>query len=432
MKNRNAKIKFTDIAGMLDRDEMREIIGGCGEFGNCCGGGQAWAASAGFGGGTAIGSSFGGVSYSGYGSSTVNAFYAPSTSGTTVSSISNASFSSAWSFTSSGVTTSDPTAISRLFDFYYKNNMALTTSQINAFITNESSAAGQIANNLQLYGTVLPEVVVQNNYHGPSTIPQGIVIINGEYQIDYSAFGGSMGGLGTGDGVNLFTNAVPPITSHGSISKPTPYEAAVMSKVVYGGPDAGDAVGGWSISHAADGKGIQFNDTGSGLKSQLFEKTLPNGTKEYCYVTAGTEMVDSQGNFDSRDSASNALQLLGISKQYQESTDNAKALVALFGGAISFAGHSLGGGLAEANAIATGVSALTFNAAGLSFLTTGFHMSSNTDAYVMMSDPLNSMQQNSILPSAGGEKHYIEPVSASGWYNGHTIDNVIQSLAGTP
>ena len=159
---------------------------------------------------------------------------------------------------------------------------------------------------------------------------------------------------------------------------------------------------------------------------------MPNGTKEYCYVTAGTEMVDSQGNFDSRDSASNALQLLGISKQYQESTDNAKALVALFGGAISFAGHSLGGGLAEANAIATGDSAVTFNAAGLSFLTTGFHMSSNTDAYVMMSDPLNSMQQNSILPSAGGEKHMLQPVSPSGWYNGHTIDNVIQSLGGTP
>jgi hypothetical protein len=30
------KIKFTDIAGMLERDEMREITGGCGT--NACGG----------------------------------------------------------------------------------------------------------------------------------------------------------------------------------------------------------------------------------------------------------------------------------------------------------------------------------------------------------------------------------------------------------
>ena len=30
MKNMKQKIKFTDIAGMLDRDQMREIIGGCG------------------------------------------------------------------------------------------------------------------------------------------------------------------------------------------------------------------------------------------------------------------------------------------------------------------------------------------------------------------------------------------------------------------
>jgi hypothetical protein len=30
MKISKTKIKFTDIAGMLDRDQMREITGGCG------------------------------------------------------------------------------------------------------------------------------------------------------------------------------------------------------------------------------------------------------------------------------------------------------------------------------------------------------------------------------------------------------------------
>lgn len=79
------KIKFSDIAGMLERDEMREITGACG---NACGvsnsnsysgGGSAsyYAGSSilgGFGGGTAIGSTFGGQPYSGYNNSTINNF----------------------------------------------------------------------------------------------------------------------------------------------------------------------------------------------------------------------------------------------------------------------------------------------------------------------------------------------------------------------
>ena len=72
------KIKFSDIAGMLERDEMKEITGACG---NACGGPNSYYYSgggggsssyyagssilAGFGGGTAIGSTFGGRPYSG-------------------------------------------------------------------------------------------------------------------------------------------------------------------------------------------------------------------------------------------------------------------------------------------------------------------------------------------------------------------------------
>jgi hypothetical protein len=79
-----AKIKFSDIAGMLERDEMREITGGCGSY--ACGGmygvpniysGPGSGSSSilsGFGGGTAIGSTFGGQTYSGYNNSTINNF----------------------------------------------------------------------------------------------------------------------------------------------------------------------------------------------------------------------------------------------------------------------------------------------------------------------------------------------------------------------
>lgn len=77
-----------------------------------------------------------------------------------------------------GLTTNDPKAISRYFDFVYANNWIVTSAQTNAFIINEGTVAGQQANNIKLYGTVLNNVTVVNNYHGPSTIPKGIVINN--------------------------------------------------------------------------------------------------------------------------------------------------------------------------------------------------------------------------------------------------------------
>lgn len=201
------KIKFSDIVGMLERDEMKEILGGSGggsgyptgnsllnSFGGGGGSGGGTGgigstfASMGFGGGTAIGSSIGGQSYSGYSSPVTNSYYTSSGSsyGTSNNGTSNASFNNAWNNTSSGTTTNNPVAISRVFDFIYANNGIVNSSQINSFIANESTAAGQVANN-QLYGIVLNTVNVVNNYHGPSTIPQGIVINNGMVQINNTA-----------------------------------------------------------------------------------------------------------------------------------------------------------------------------------------------------------------------------------------------------
>src|SRR5258706_59469 len=54
------------------------------------------------------------------------------------------------------------------------------------------------------------------------------------------------------------------------------------------------------------------------------------------------------------------------SAQYDQSVTNAKKLEQVLGDKLSFAGHSLGGGLASANALATGLEATTFNAAGIS------------------------------------------------------------------
>lgn len=57
---------------------------------------------------------------------------------------------------------------------------------------------------------------------------------------------------------------------------------------------------------------------------------------------------------------------------------------------ITYTGHSLGGGLAETNAITTGDKAITFNAAGVSPLTASGK--TKTTAFIMTTDPLNLIQ----------------------------------------
>lgn len=94
MKNRNTKIKFTDIAGMLDRDEMKAVVGGSGSTGYSSG----TALGGGFTGGTVAQSSFNGSSYS----------YAGSTSSYLGNGVSSSSGSS-------GYTTTNPTEISALY-----------------------------------------------------------------------------------------------------------------------------------------------------------------------------------------------------------------------------------------------------------------------------------------------------------------------------
>ena len=86
------------------------------------------------------------------------------------------------------------------------------------------------------------------------------------------------------------------------------------------------------------------------------------------YATEGT---DIKNNF-SKDMKANTDQLFGDSEQYTLSKDNAILIsdyVHNTGGTLVFVGHSLGGGLASYNALATGWDAFTYNAAGLSYAT---------------------------------------------------------------
>lgn len=100
----------------------------------------------------------------------------------------------------------------------------------------------------------------------------------------------------------------------------------------------------------------------SGFSSMLFQKTA-YGFQYYAYCTEGTEMTSLL------DWSNNLSQSLfhGLSRQYSLSVDRAKKIDAAVGNnaVLWFIGHSLGGGLASNNSLATGRHAITFNAAGL-------------------------------------------------------------------
>lgn len=110
---------------------------------------------------------------------------------------------------------------------------------------------------------------------------------------------------------------------------------------------------------------ITLKDRITGFYSKLYERIDNNKTKSYAYCTAGTEPLSFNDWF-----FANFLQgLTGFSLQYTQSVRNAKKLdnyCKMKGFPLFFVGHSLGGGLASNNALATSTRhAITFNAAGL-------------------------------------------------------------------
>ena len=213
--------------------------------------------------------------------------------------------------------------------------------------------------------------------------------------------------------------------------EPSKKEAWAMSKVVYGKNDKATVraqkileKGGWEVSKQTFD--IQKSSKESGFKSELFVRTDKEGT-EYAYATAGTENM--------KDWKNNTTQLLGISSQYNLSMENAKLIrEGARGKEITFTGHSLGGGLAAANAYATGGRAITFNPAGVSGLTIaniavnyGFKMVfAKIDAHVLITDPLNIFNLNTTRTD--GKVNFLLPFNINSIKDGHSIDNLGKSL----
>jgi hypothetical protein len=104
--------------------------------------------------------------------------------------------------------------------------------------------------------------------------------------------------------------------------EPTPAQAARMAAHVYG--DKVKLTGGWHVSKRDFGLSkTDLNNTATGLKSQIYERTV-KGKTEYTYATAGTEA-------SWKDVGADVKQPLGLSKQYEKAADNAKVISSVLG-----------------------------------------------------------------------------------------------------
>jgi hypothetical protein len=154
---------------------------------------------------------------------------------------------------------------------------------------------------------------------------------------------------------------------------------------------------------------ISLDDLGAitGYNMAMYSRTL-NGKTEYVLANAGTA--------DLIDVGSDARNVVGSSDQYAFSVRFANSLkTGMPGSEITYVGHSLGGGLAAANSLATGSAAITFNPAGVSW---GTRQANNLpkdkrngqiQSFVVGGEAVDRSQRL-VGSKANGQVTYIHPV----------------------
>jgi hypothetical protein len=169
-----------------------------------------------------------------------------------------------------------------------------------------------------------------------------------------------------------------------------------------------------------------------GHRAQVFKRT-DTDTPQYVLAFRGTASTD--------DWAVNATQATGLhSDRYKWAQDIGRNIARSADGPVEFTGHSLGGGLASAAAVATGRQATTFNAAGLHTNTVKERSPQPPDiaAYYVQGDPLSYVQDHRgpLLSAAMGAVAAGAPelapfVAAAAAKNGNDNHQMLPQAEGT-
>ena len=191
--------------------------------------------------------------------------------------------------------------------------------------------------------------------------------------------------------------------------EPTDKEALAMANDAYK-PGSNKLPGNWRrIVVKTKDPEFRTKDDNTGFMSALYGRydKKTKSYSEYVYATAGTDLTSI------KDWENNLTQLLGSSDQYQQSVHNAQFLATsniVKGKELTFVGHSLGGGLASANSLATGKPAITFNSAALSPITKkalNLNQQAQITSYIVQGEILDYMQRRYLNIHAEGNIKYL-------------------------
>ena len=241
---------------------------------------------------------------------------------------------------------------------------------------------------------------------------------------------------------------------------PSTRELAAMAQAVYT-PGAAPPTG-WAIAGEAQLAALgltpeMLSSPTSEFRAEVYVRTI-NGQPSYTLAFRG-----SQSGSDWR---ANLQQGVGLeSDHYNRALEIGRRLDVPQGARVTITGHSLGGGLASAAALAAEMDATTFNAAGLSDNTLdaaraiaardGTVVTPDINAYFVRGEVLSALQDGgdrvlglifggiggallADLPPAVGTRIALDPVRPDGmrWYQDnpvakHMMDYVLSSLDGS-